>query len=236
MYISICDDESHQTNYMQQLVTQWAGESGVSVNISIFHSAEEFKSAWETDNPCDLLLLDIQMGGQNGVALAKDLRKCDDSLMIIFITAITDYMQQGYDVAALHYLLKPVDEARLFDLLNQAAKRLTKEKQTLALQIDGEIVRVGLEDILCIESFAHSIEVTLKDAQYTVKMPAYKLEEQLGQDFIRCHRSYIVGLRHVSKISKTDVLLDNGKVIPLSRRLYSQVNQAFMKYVRGTLQ
>jgi len=84
-----------------------------------------------------------------------------------------------------------------------------------------------------IESFAHYLEIALISRSITVKMPTYKLEQQLGNSFMRCHRSYLVGMRHISKITKTDVVLDCGKSIPLSRRLYNAVNQAFIGFISG---
>jgi len=225
--IALCDDEKHQRDYLVYLINKWNPQ----IRIAQFESAEQYKMLREEDDPHDILLLDIQMGGQDGVTLAKELREAKEDMAIIFITGITDLIHEGYDVNALHYLIKPVDETKLFAVLDKAVTQLNKTEKYLLLPVDGEIVKIISNEILYVESFAHYLDVVTTSGNFSVKMPAYKIEQQLGKDFIRCHRSYLVSLRHINKITKTDIVLDNGKIIPLSRRMYKEVNEAFMEYV-----
>ena len=231
--IAICDDERHHREYAAGFAKTWADKNKFNANMTFFESAESFIDARDDGYHCDILLLDIQMDGQSGVELAKKLRETDEKLIIIFVTAMPDFIQEGYDVSALHYLMKPVDEEKLYAVLDRGVKQLNKDSRMLLLPVDGEMMRIPAEDILCIESFAHELEITTKDGAITVRMPAYKLERKLGDYFIRCHRSYIVGLKHISKITKTDVILDNGKQVPLSRRAYDKVNKAWISYFKG---
>jgi len=224
--IALCDDEKHQRDYLASLIGKW----NPMVKIEQFESAEQFKMLREDNTPHDILLLDIQMGGQDGVSLAKDLRAAREDMIIVFITGLPDFIHEGYDVNALHYLMKPVDEKKLFVVLDKAAGQIAKTEKTLLLPVDGEIVKIHVNEILYVESFAHYQEVATTSGSFSVKMPTYKLEQQLGRGFVRCHRSYLVGLKHISKITKTDVILDNGKIIPLSRRMYKAVNEAFIDY------
>jgi DNA-binding LytR/AlgR family response regulator len=99
--------------------------------------------------------------------------------------------------------------------------------------VDGEQSRIPINDIIYIESLAHFSEVATVNGAFKVKTPISELEQQLNDSFVRCHRSYIVGLKYVDKITKTDVILDDGGVIPLSRRLYNDVNKALIKYFMG---
>ncbi|MCL2527382.1 MAG: LytTR family DNA-binding domain-containing protein [Defluviitaleaceae bacterium] len=231
--IAICDDEKHQRDYMVHLVKTWAKENSIMANIDPFESAEQYKIMREENAPHHVLLLDIQMGGQDGVALAKELRAANEKQAIIFVTGVPDFLQEGYDVSALHYLMKPVNEGKLFSVLDKAATQSSKTEPQILLPVDGEMVKVLVRDIMYIESFAHYLEIALQTVTLSVKMPTYKLEQQLGEGFVRCHRSYLVGMRHISKITKTDILLDNGKAIPISRRLYGAVGEAFTAFVSG---
>ena len=233
IHIALCDDEQRQRDYMALLVNKWAGENNIKAQVSQYESAEQFKMLREDNAPHDILLLDIQMGGQDGVSLARELRAKNENMIIIFITGLPDFIQEGYDVSALHYLMKPVDESKLFAVLSRAATQATKAERQLLLPVEGEILRIQESQILYIESFAHYLEIVLISGKINVRMPAHKLEQQLGMGFVRCHRSYLVGLRHISKITKTDVVLDNGKTIPLSRRMYGAVNEAFVGYIAG---
>ena len=234
--IAICDDEHKQAEYNKMLVSKWADTNNIKINIEMFGSAESFKSAWSKGQEFDILLLDIQMGGQNGVELAKNLRGKDNKLIIIFITALPDFINEGYDVFALHYLMKPINEDKLYEVLDRAVKHIAKNVTALFLPVDGENKRVAVGDIIYIESFAHFSEVVTVNGALKVKMPISELEQQLAQSsgsFTRCHRSYIVGLKYVDSITKTDIILDGGASLPLSRRLYGDVNKAMIKYFKG---
>ena len=119
-------------------------------------------------------------------------------------------------------------------MLDRAVKHIEKNITALFLPVGGENKRVAVGDIIYIESFAHFSEIVTVDGALKVKMPISELEQQLVRsDFTRCHRSYIVGLKYVDRITKTDIILDNGEAVPLSRRLYNDVNKALIKYFKG---
>jgi DNA-binding LytR/AlgR family response regulator len=115
--IAICDDSKADLNYISSLVTDWAKLSGNTVNIKTFPSAEALLFHYSDDKSYDILMLDIEMGNMNGVQLAKEIRKENDAIQIIFITGYSDYIAEGYEVSALHYLMKPIDQAKLFSTL-----------------------------------------------------------------------------------------------------------------------
>ncbi|MCL1794335.1 MAG: LytTR family transcriptional regulator DNA-binding domain-containing protein [Oscillospiraceae bacterium] len=123
--------------------------------------------------------------------------------------------------------------SKLFEVLNKAAERLKKTEQFLLVQTSETTVKIPFDDILCIESFAHYIVIQTKTASIETRANIGEIEKAVGDRFVRCHRSYIVGLNHISRITKTDVILDNGKSIPLSRRLYTEINLAFIEYHKG---
>ncbi len=230
LHITICDDERTQIEYLSTLVYKWANGRGKAVHISAYESAESFLFAYEDDKTADILLLDIQMRELDGVELARKIRQGNETVQIVFIAGFSDYIAQGYDVSALNYLMKPVKESKLFDVLDKAVLRLTKKKAILLVDTDNGTERILQSDILFIEAFAHAAVIQTKTAVIETRISISEIEKSLDSTFIRCHRSYIVGLRHISRITKTDVILDSGKVIPLSRRLYNDVNKAFINY------
>jgi len=228
--IAVCDDCHQQTEYMKMLVNKWANEKNIKITVDMFESAENFKSDWNENKASDILLLDIQMSGQNGVELARDLRRTDENLIIIFITAFTDFISDGYEVSALHYLVKPIQERKLFETLDKAVKSLAKNNSAVFLSADDGDIKVLLDDIIYIESFDHFLEITTIHGKLTVKMPLYELERNLGGNFIRCHRCYIVNMKYIKKITRTEITLDSNEAIPLSRRLYTDMNRAMIKH------
>jgi len=231
IHITICDDEATEVAYLGKLVQKWADKRMESLCLSTFESAESFLFAYEDDKSTDILLLDIQMKNMDGMALAKELRKENKSAQIAFITGFPDYMAQGYEVSALHYLIKPVSEDKLFEVLDRAIENLAKPQKSILLE--NEIVQE--DSIIYIEALDHFLDVHTSEGVITVKMPLYQLSEKLTEtEFIRCHRSYIVNLRYIRKITRTDIALDSGQLLPLSRRLYDTVNKAMLKYLAGS--
>lgn len=229
LHIGICDDEKIETEYLQALVKNWAGDRKISV--CCFFSAESFLFEYAENKDFNILLLDIQMNKMDGVALAKRIREENSAVQIVFITGFPDFMSEGFEVDALHYLLKPIDEKKLFDVLDKAVFRLVSVEKMLYITVEGEQLCVPQDDIEYIEVLDHYLEISTLSSTLGVKMPLYEIENKLTEDFIRCHRSYVVNMSHVKKITRTEILTDSGKRIPISRRLYGDVNRAMLKYI-----
>ena len=229
--IAICDDEKVEIDYLTGLVSKWANAQNISVHLEKFYSAENFLFAYKEEVSVDILLLDIEMKELNGVELARKIRCDNETIQIVFITGYPDYVAEGYDVSALHYLVKPVSGGKLFEVLDRAVKRLSKKEASLLIDTSKGMVLLELSDIVYIEAFDHTLEVYTKNDGCTVKMPLKKFEEKLTGNFIHCHRSYIVNLAYIKKITRINVVTDAGKALPLSRRLYAEVNRAMMEYL-----
>jgi DNA-binding LytR/AlgR family response regulator len=228
MNIDICEDEAAQAEHLRELALKWAERGAPGTRVRIFPNAGDFMREWRRERGCDILLLDVQLGeGQNGIELARELRKDDERLIIVFVSAFDDFIGTGYDVSALHYLLKPVSEEKLNEVLNRAREQhLSRPRYILLPAVN---VRLKAADICYAEAFSHYVELYTAERSFRMKISMNELEELLGDGFFRCHRSYIAGLAHVSMISRGCMTLDTGKTLPLSRRLYDDANQAFIR-------
>ena len=114
--IAICDDSQADAEYIAKLVKEWAKDR--IVIIKSFPSAEAFMFNYTEEKDYDVLLLDIEMGKMDGVTMAKAIRQDNESVQIVFITGYSEYIADGYDVAALHYLIKPVKKEQLWSVLD----------------------------------------------------------------------------------------------------------------------
>ena len=227
--IAICDDEQNQIEYLTSIVSAWSKENGHICEMRTFPSAEAFLFAYEDDNAYDILLLDIEMKHITGVDLAKGIRKKNQTVQIIFITGYSEYISEGYEVAALHYLMKPVSQQKLFSVLDRAAEKIKQNEKCLNLPLSGEMVRVPLHEIKYLDVHQNYVTVHGK-ADYTVKRTLGEFEDLLDTRFTRVGRAMIVNLTYISRVTKTDVYLSDGTVLPLPRGAYEPLNRAIITH------
>lgn len=225
--IAICDDCEADRDYVKTMVRRWAASCGHTIHIDGFSSAESFLFRYAEESDYDILLLDIEMGAMDGVSMAKKLRKTNETVQIIFITGYSDYISEGYEVAALHYLMKPVNEEKLNAVLDRAAEKLSKNEKILNLGIGGEMVRVPIYRIRFADVMGNYVTVHAQ-TDVTVKMTLGELEKQLDERFYRLGRSCIVNLTLISRVTKTEIKLNDGTLLPLPRGAYEGVNRAII--------
>ena len=120
---AICDDDSDCAAYIRTLADGWAKQAGAELETEMFPSAEAFLFRDEDQKDFDLLLLDIEMAGMDGLELARQVRQENQAIQIVFISGYEQYISQGYEVEALHYLVKPVDEKKFRQILDRAVSR-----------------------------------------------------------------------------------------------------------------
>ena len=225
--VAICDDSDADRRYIMNMVRSWASAAGHEVQIDGFPSAESFLFRYAGESDYDILLLDIEMGAMDGVTMAKELRKSNDTVQIIFITGYSDYISEGYEVAALHYLMKPVNEEKLCLVLDRAAEKLAKNERVLNFEVSGEMVRVPIYQIRYADVLGNYVTVhALTDV--TVKMTLRELEKQLDERFYRVGRSALVNLTQISRVTRAEIRLNDGTAIPLPRGAYEGVNRAII--------
>ena len=260
--IAICDDSAVDANHIKHLLEAWADETARQLTIHIFDSAESFLFHYEDDSDYDILLLDVEMRGaryvahdtylcapyasaggfiseggvytseMSGIELARKIRETDQSVQIIFITGYPEFALEGYDVSALHYLMKPVKREKFFEVLNRAVTALAEAPQFILLPNGKETVRVLGQNILYAESDGHYVVLHLTEDTLRLRMKIPELHTLLGEDFFRCGRSFLVGLRHVWRITRNGVVLDDRTELPLGKGLYDEMNRALVQYLR----
>lgn len=227
---AICDDEGVQIQYLATILNAWADKNNYTVDILSFPSAEAFLFAYSEDKDFDLLLLDIEMKGLNGVELAKRIRVQDARVQIIFITGYPDYMSEGYEVAAVHYLLKPVSGGKLEQVLDRAVKNLGGTEKYLMVRFDRQTEYIPYSRIRYIEAQLQYVVIYTHTKEYRMKASLSDIEKELDDSFFRCQRSYIINLGQVQKIKSNCVLLKSGETIPISRGMSGNISRAIIRH------
>ena len=225
--IAICDDLATDRNYLSSMCETWSRHNRYHIQISKFTSAENFLFYYAEKKDFDILLLDIEMGAMDGVTMARKLRQDNQTVQIIFITGYADYISDGYEVDALHYLMKPIQEEKLFAVLDRAVTKLIKNEKVLNIISQGEMLRLPISQINYAE--VNSNYITIHSQQtITLKMTLSELEKKLDSHFFRAGRSALVNLEKISRVTKKEIYLQDGSIIPLPRGAYEKVNRAII--------
>ena len=227
--VAICDDSNTDAGYVQSILNNWAAARQVAVHVEAFTSAESFLFHYAEDKAYDILLLDIEMGAMDGVTMAKQVRKDNETVQIVFITGYSEYIAEGYEVAALHYLMKPVKEDKLFAVLDRALEKQKQNERHLNLELSGEMVRIPFYEIRYLD--VHQNYVTIHGKQdCTIKRTLGEFEKELDDRFHRVGRAMILNLKYIQRVTKTDVHLSDGTVLPLPRGAYEPLNRAIITH------
>ena len=227
--VAIVDDSIKDAEFVQGILSSWADQRQANIQAEVFPSAEAFLFRYAEDKDWDILLLDIEMGAMDGVTMAKRVRQSNEAVQIVFITGYSDYIAEGYEVAALHYLMKPVNREKLLTVLDRALEKRKQEERCLNLESYGEMVRIPFYEIRYLDVKANYVTVHAK-AEYTVKRTLGDFEKELDDRFCRVGRAMILNLKYIQRVTKTEVRLSDGTVLPLPRGAYEPLNRAIITH------
>ena len=227
--VAIVDDSTTDAEFVQVILNSWADLRQANIQAEVFPSAEAFLFRYAEDKNWDILLLDIEMGAMDGVTMAKRVRQDNEAVQIVFITGYSDYIAEGYEVAALHYLMKPVNREKLLSVLDRALEKRKQEERCLNLEAYGEMVRIPFYDIRYLDVHQNYVTVHAK-ADYTVKRTLGDFEKELDDRFCRVGRGMILNLKYIQRVTKTEVRLSDGTALPLPRGAYEPLNRAIIQH------
>ena len=233
MQIAICDDEQEVWKLLERKIKEVCPEA----KLWFYRSGEELLL---TKQFIDILFLDIQMPGISGMKAAEAFRKKNKKTVIIFVTALEEYVFQAFDVNAFHYLVKPFDDEKFKDVLAKALEQcrqldgmedVKQEERFLLIKTGGIHTKIFLKDIVYAEVFNRKVIIhSMKDKiEYYGRMS--DLEKQLGEDFFRPHRAYLVHFKYVVSYDTTMVKLEEGSVL-MAKQKYSEFIKRYMQYVQ----
>ena len=230
MKIAVCEDEERYIEPIILYVQEWAEIKGVFTEVFTYGSAEKFLYDWEDNEDYDLIILDIKMGTITGMELAKIIRRTNKNIAIIFATNMKEYAIKGYTVDAMQFLLKPINKEDCFLCLDKVYQNDSNKKH-FVFEDSDKTFRIPHVDIIYIEKFLHYAAIVTKERKYSLRKTVSQLLEDLGDSlFIRCHKSYIINIRHMEALSKNYAVLSNGEEIPISKSVVKEMNDMFYKY------
>lgn len=230
MKVFICDDDEQVCKILENKISKKYKE----VHIKKFHSGKELLK--EKDF-ADVILLDIEMDGINGIETAGKIREISPKVIIIFITAKPEYVFQAFDVEAFHYLVKPFSNEKFYSVMDKVLSKLKNDtvaeekdkKEFIMIHYGGVHEKIYLEDIIYAEVINRIVIIhkSNTDVQYYGKLA--ELEKMLGSGFFRTHRSYLVNFKHIVRYDSGMVTMKKGTAL-MAKANYSAFVKAFLKY------
>ena len=233
MNIAVVDDEKAIREHICGLVEEQQPES----RIEAYATGEELLTSGKR---FDIVFLDIQMEGMNGIEAARSLREKNANLgvgdtVLVFVTGIRDYVFDAFDLYAFQYLLKPIDEDKFAEVLERAVREAAKKKERRVLFIKSRNLTLDQSEILYIESRAKKVEIHTKGAAQAIEIYAAmdELEGQLGENFYRCHRAYIVNMDCITEYDGESITLTGGDRVYLTKKKYGEFVKAYMWHLQN---
>ena len=219
MNIAYCEDEKIQKEILEELLCRWG-----KVDLVWYESAEQMLFECDGRYPFDLIILDIQMRNQNGMELARQIRRDDPQVPLLFLTATKEYVFEGYEVNALRYLIKPIQPSQLFAILGEI-QASTKR----SILLNGN--RIDLNALVYVEAEAHYCHLVFEDHRQKEKIGIRELKTMLDDSFVMIHRSYLVNIAKVDQIRREE-LSAGSFTLPVARSQLKTVSEAFIEYSR----
>lgn len=226
LQIAVCDDSKRTRDYLEKLIRS----HDIACVIHQFGSAAKLL---ESADNFDILLLDIGMRDMTGIEAARRIRQSSDAV-ILFITALKDYVFEAFDVGAFHYLLKPIDEEKFHMVFAKAVKEAAcaNTREPLVLKIGGSYRKIPVEDIYYAENRGRKIVLHTRSGELEFYGKMEDLEKRLSFDFFRCHRGYLVHLQEVVGYDTAEIELQNGEKVFLAKQKYHDFVNAYLEYLK----
>ena len=225
---AICDDEVSMVQILEEKIKKLLPD----VVIDKYLSGDELIASGSKP---DILFLDIQMPGMDGMETAKVFRQDNENMILIFVTAAEEYVFQAFDVGAFHYLVKPFSDEKLKEVVTKAVHnikrsfKLEKDEKYIMVQTAGSHIKIFLRDIVYAEVYNRKVIIHTRstDIEYYGKLQ--ELSDMAGTDFFRTHRAYLVHFKYVEKYDATCVTMKNGTAL-IAKKNYPEFVKQYLKY------
>ena len=232
--IAVCDDELLECLHIAARIRALTEELQIPCSIEHFSSGSALLDALDR---FDLIFLDILMDGMDGMETARQIRRDGSQAVLIFLTALEEYVFQAFDVEAFQYLLKPLKKEKFYQVMELAVKKAqetSREQQQRGVVIkSGAVTRkMKLSEIICAEVQNRKITVHSTEGELEFYGKLSEFEKKLGEDFICPHRSYLIHFAYVSSYTAADITMDDGTVVPMAKQRYRAFVGQYLQYMK----
>ena len=231
MKIALCDDDPRHLELSYKMTAEALAQHGVSFETERFASAEELlQEINEHDYQPNIAILDIEMTGEDGISLAKDLNKIVPACRIIFLTNYIDYAPDVYETEHIWFVVKNRAQEHFASAIEKALNSFKEENKTIMIRENGSLKAIDLNQILYITKVRRKSQIHCVDRDYSdTRRPALLIPEELSDEFIRCHQGYWVSIQMIKELDHDEFVLTNNERIPISRSFKEDARKRFFR-------
>ena len=228
--VIIVEDEQEEFRQLEENLLRFASMNDVSFKISWFSNGEDFL---ENYTEADLIIMDINLPHNNGLKIARELRKMDSKVALIFVTTLMKYAIKGYEVKALDYILKPVNYARLSSLLKEVLSEIEKNKESVIwVKTNNGLQKLYTNSIQYITIKEHLLVYYTETEQIYAWGTLKQIQNELPDKFVRCNHGCIVNFDYITSVNNNEINVANGKALVLiSREKKKEFLRKFSLYI-----
>ena len=239
MKIVVCDDDEEDLAKIERLLTSYRqANSNISLDTEKFLDAETLYQKIQTEDLADIYILDMIMSKKTGIDIGSEIRRIGRESVIVYITSSDDFAFEAYGVRAIRYLLKPVSEEQFFEAIDYALSLTKTEKEPVySVKTKNGLVAVPYSKIEYIENYSRVLNIWLTDGELIksifIRKSFNEEIKEIAEDksFIQVHKSFLINMRYVKKLTQKTVLMESGKSIPVSKNRAADVKKEYLLFV-----
>lgn len=234
MKIAICDDNNNYINIIEARIERLSNSKD---ECDTYESGETLVGAYKNNERYDVIFLDMEMSGMNGIETANKIREIDEHTIIIFITCHTEYMRESFKCSPFRFLIKPVEDSEFQEVYRDICKKMKKQRKTFTFTENKARVRLFSDDIIYFESYDHWIWIHTKDREYKIYKTLTDLYTALDKTMMcRVHKSFIINFKYIKTIKNNNIQLYHcNKLIPISRSYKKDVIDEYTNFIERNL-
>lgn len=227
--IAICDDNEKICDYLEHKLLGYSIRNNLECSIDKFHNGQDLLDGLSRQT--DLLFLDIEMEGINGMDTAKQLRRTNKNVLIVFLTAYDQFVFESFKVSAFQYLLKPLKDEDFTETMDAVCSQLFQPEDVFTFHFQNQIYSVRYHDILYIEVMRGKLFLYCDDQTYRYSGTLDEIESILADhDFYRIHRSYLINIGRIQSYDNNKIIMANGDEIPISKYRRNAFKESYISY------
>jgi DNA-binding LytR/AlgR family response regulator len=240
MKIAVCEDVGEERQLIKEYLLRYSQENLIDIQTEEFTEGEKLLSEFSSSS-FKIIFMDIYLEGISGVETAYKIREADKDCSIIFITSSADHRADGFEVGALHYLVKPVTYEAFAEAMERCRHHFASEEKYFSITSERQVLRIKFKNVLYAEVYGKAVIIHTIDGIHKIYKPLSEMADLLQEGhFLQCHRCYLVNMQHISKVLKEDFQLSNGEKIPIRKNGRQKTKDVFNDYlfssVRGDLE